>query len=78
MPKYRTENNVPNLKVIVGTVVGMAIPLYLSLASYFNLPTFDPEWMKDNVEEIVGGVVAIVAIVQYFTAPGKNDGVKEK
>lgn len=76
MPKLTTENNIPNIKVVVMTVVGFAIPLYLTVAKQFGLPSFDPQWMSDNVEAIMGGVVAVMAIVGYLKAPRQGDGVK--
>ena len=44
----------------------------------FGLPTFDKEWMMDNVETIIGGVVAVMAVVGYFKKPGPGDGITEK
>lgn len=73
-----TENNTPNVKVIAMTVAGLLIPLYLTVAPMVGLPTFDQQWMMDNIETIIGGVVAIMAIVGYFKRPGKGDGIVEK
>ena len=73
-----TENNIPNTKVIASTVVGLAIPLYLAIAPMLGLPTFDPEFMKENTDKVIAGVVAIMTVVAYFTKPREGDGVKEK
>ncbi len=77
MPQFVTENNKPNVKVIAMTIAGFAVPLYLVVAGMFNLPTFDQQWMLDNIETIIGGVVAVMAVVGYFKKPGKGDGVVE-
>lgn len=77
-PVFVTENNTPNVKIIAMTVAGLLIPLYLTLAPTLGLPTFDQQWMMDNLEAIIGAVVAIMAIVGYFKKPGKGDGVVEK
>ena len=77
-PVFVTENNTPNVKIIAMTVAGLLIPLYLTVAPMFGLPTFDQQWMIDNLETIIGGVVAVMAIVGYFKKPGKGDGVVEK
>lgn len=77
-PVFVTENNTPNVKVIAMTVAGLLIPLYLTFAPMLGLPTFDQQWMMDNIETIIGGVVAIMAIVGYFKKPGPGDGVVEK
>lgn len=72
-----TENNVPNAKVIASTVIGLAIPLYLSVAPMLGLPTFEPEFMKENTDKVIAGVVAVMTVVAYFTKPRPGDGVKE-
>ncbi len=77
MPQFVTENNKPNVKVIAMTIAGFAVPLYLVIAGMFNLPTFDQQWMLDNIEMIIGGVVAIMAIVGYFKKQGIGEGVLE-
>lgn len=78
MPQFVTENNTPNIKVIAMAIAGYAIPLYLAIAPTIGLPTFDQQWMMDNIEAIVGGVVSIMLIVGYFKAPRQGDGVKPK
>lgn len=77
MSKFVTENNVPNVKVVAMTIAGLLVPLYLVIAGMFNLPTFDQKWMMDNIEIIIGGVVAVMGIVGYFKSPGQGDGVVE-
>lgn len=78
MPQFVTENNKPNVKVIAMVIAGYAIPLYLAVAPTIGLPTFDQQWMMDNIEAIVGGVVSIMLIVGYFKKPGAGDGIKPK
>lgn len=81
MPKFVTENNWPNIKVVASLIAGAAITIYLALAPAFHLPMFDQQWMMDNVDKVLtgvaGAVTAIMTIVAYFKKPGEGDGIKE-
>ena len=77
-----TENNVPNVKVIAGTIVSLVVPLYVVLAPMLGLPMIDQQAMIENLNNIIAGVstvaISIFAIVAYFKRPAPGDGVKEK
>lgn len=73
-----TENNVPNRKVIAGAITGGIVTIALFVAPLFGIHLPAEEILTEKVEYIIGGVTALIFLVQYFTKPGEGDGIKPK
>jgi uncharacterized membrane protein YeaQ/YmgE (transglycosylase-associated protein family) len=69
--QYKTENNIPNKKIIVGAIAG----ILSGVITKFLGADLTPD-MQANIMILVSGLAYFIA--GYFTSPGKGDGVITK
>ncbi|MGH7850276.1 MAG: hypothetical protein ACREOP_08265 [Thermodesulfobacteriota bacterium] len=75
-PTLVSENNVPNRKVVAGAITGGIVTVALLVTPFFGIQLPAEEMLTEKIEYIVGGVTALIFLVQYFTRPGKGDGTE--
>lgn len=77
MSKLRTENNKPNRKVWAGGITGGVVIFIMVIAQLFDIDLPSKEVLTQNVEAVIGGITALIFLIQWLVRPGKGDGIKE-